>query len=180
MSVCWPPQDKLACWQFQWRWQWPARQSLLNSILCLTQPRSQGPLRPVSCCTGIGRRGSWERGCVWHSWNVTVQFGVGDSVSPTFVKDTEEHASLCSTDLLVSTVFQLVSIEFVFGSLYCFEEFIMWTSRISFSIPVLLGIRGIFFSNATVSFHCIENKFVNFYLIFLNYLDPTFFRATRM
>lgn len=50
----------------------------------------------------------------------------------------------------------------VFGSLYCFEKFITWTSRIFFSIPVLLEIRGIFFSNAAVSFHCIKNNFFNF------------------
>jgi len=58
-----------------------------------------------------------ESDSVWQSWKVAVQFGVGDSVSPTFVKDTAEHASLCSIDLLVkkkrffasvSTVFQLV------------------------------------------------------------------------
>ena len=32
---------------------------------------------------------------VWQSWKVAVQFDVGDSVSPTSIKDTAEHAGIC-------------------------------------------------------------------------------------
>ena len=66
MSVCWPSQDKLARWQLSVK---------------ATMPSKVKPSEPYPG---------------WQSWKVAVQFDVGTLVSPTGIKDTAEHAGICS------------------------------------------------------------------------------------